>query len=136
MLEGELDVLDVFEVILELRAQPLQLAVDLGEPSFATFHHRDRFGRACAGDDVFALRIGEDVAVQNSLPGTAITRERDAGAAIVSHVAVYHGDDVHGGAETVGDIVNLAIVFRAARMPALEDRFDRSPELLLRIIRE
>ena len=40
------------------------------------------------------------------------------------------------GTETVGDVVELAIVFRAACVPTLEDGFDRSPELLLWIVGE
>ena len=136
VLERELDVLHVLEVILELRGEPLQVAVDLGEPPFGAFHLRDRLRCARPGDDVFALRVGEVVAIQHALPRAAITRERDAGAAIVSHVAVHHGHDVHGGTETVGDVVELAIVFRAACVPTLEDGFDRSPELLLWIVGE
>src|SRR2546430_5547321 len=57
-------------------------------------------------------------------------------AAIVTHVAVDHCHDVHGGAQVVGNAVDLAVVFGPARIPALEDRFNRAPELLLRVIGE
>ena len=130
MLERELDVLYVLEVILELRAQPLQLAVDLGEPSCATFHRRDRFGRTCAGDDVFALRIGEDVAVRR------VARERDARGAVVAHISEDHRLHVDRGSPVVGNAVEFAIGDGALVVPREEHGADRSPELLLRIIRE
>ena len=134
VLERELHILHVLEVRFEFRRQALELAVDLGE--LAAFHLFDRLRRACAGDDIFALRVGEHVAIQHILAGAAVARERHTRAAVVPHVPVDHGDDVDRRPQAVGNAVHLAIVFGAAGVPALEDRLDRAPQLLLRIVGE
>src|SRR5207253_9616223 len=80
-LEGELDVLDVPEVALELCCDPLELAVHLGE--LATLERGDRLGGSGARDDVLTLRVGEHVAVEHRLARAAVAREGDAGPGIV-----------------------------------------------------
>ena len=134
VLERELHVLHVFEVLLEFGRQAVELAVDLGE--FAALHSLDRLGRTCAGDHVLALRVGQHVAVQHMLAGAAVARECHARAAVVAHVAIDHGDDVHGGSQAVRNAVDLAVVLGTFGVPALEDRFNRAPQLFLRIVRE
>ncbi len=134
MLERELHVLHVLEVLLQFGRQAVELAVDLGE--FAALHLLDRLGRARTGHHVFALCIGQQVAVQHVLAGAAVARECHARAAVVAHIAVDHGDDVHGGSQTVRNAVHLAVVLGTLGVPALEDRFNGTPELLLRIVGE
>src|SRR2546426_1039065 len=46
--------------------------------------------RANAGDDVLALRVAEEVAVEDTLAGRRVARERDAGRAVVAEVAEDH----------------------------------------------
>ena len=70
------------------------------------------------------------------LAGAAVARERHTRTAVVTHVAVHHRDDVDRRSQTVGDAVHLAVILRTPRVPALEHRFDRAPQLLLRIIGE
>jgi len=125
VLERELDVLDVLEVLLELGRQAIKLAVDLGE--LAALHPGNRFRRTCPRDDVLTLRIGEHVTVEDVLSSPAVARERNAGAAVVAHVAVDHGHDVDRSTETIRNAVHLAIVVRTTRVPALEDGFDGAP---------
>ena len=124
-LERELDVLHVPEVLLQPRGDARELFEDLGEPP--AIHLRDRLWRARAGDDVLALGVHEEIAVQDVLPAAAISCEGDAGAAVVAHVAVHHRHHVHRGAERVGNAVDLAVIHGAARVPAAEHGFDGAP---------
>jgi len=78
--------------------------------------------------------VRQDVAVQHLLAGATVARERDAGPGVVAHVAVDHGDHVHRRAEVVRDAVDLAVVGRPARVPALEHRLDRAPQLRRRVL--
>src|SRR3989475_7120319 len=119
VLEGELDVLHVPEVPLELLRDALELAVYFGE--LATLERGDRLGGSGARDDVLTLRVGEHVAVEHRLARAAVAREGDAGPGIVPHVAVDHRDHVHRGTQIVGDAVHPAGIHRpAAGAPPLK----------------
>ena len=63
--------------------------------------------RADAGDDVLALRVHEELAVELLLAGRWIARERDAGAGIVAEVAEHHRHDVDRRAEVSGMLFTL-----------------------------
>ncbi len=134
MLEREFDVLHILEVLLEFGRQAVELTINLGE--FAALHFLNGLWRPRAGHDVLALRVRQYVAVQHVLAGAAVSRERHARTAVVAHVAVDHRDDVHGGPQTVGNPVDLAVILGATRVPTLEDRLDRTPQLLVRIVGE
>ena len=90
--------------------------------------------RANAGDDVLALRVAEEVAVEDTLAGRRVARERDAGRAVVAEVAEDHGLHVHRGAPLFRDVVELAVGDRARVVPRAEHGADRAPELLLRVV--
>ena len=66
LLDRELDVAHVAVVVLEQVHHVDQLLVALGE---VVAHRRERLGDADARDDVFALRVGEEVAVGRVLAG-------------------------------------------------------------------
>src|SRR5207245_11551973 len=117
---------------LELGRDPLQLAVPLCQP--AALELRDRLGRPGTRYDVLPLGVGEKVSIQDRVAGAAVAREGDAGPRVVAHVAVHHRDDVHRGAQVVGDAVDLAVVRGAARVPAAEDRLERAPQLAVRAL--
>ena len=89
-----------------------------------------------ARDDILTLRIGEPLAVETLLTAARIAREGHARRAVVAAVAEHHRLDVDGRAEIVRNLVHPAIRHRARVLPALEDGFDRAPELRLRILRE
>src|SRR6185503_9547639 len=76
VLNRELEVLDVLVVFLEPRRDLTQLLVGLG-------HHllelANRLRRADAGDDVLALRVDQELAVELFLSGRGIAREADPG---------------------------------------------------------
>ncbi len=106
VLDGELDVAQVFVVRLELAHDAEQLVVgglvdrlEVGE----------RHGVADAGDDVFALRVLEVVAVDALVARAWVAGEADAGARVGADVAEHHRDDVDRGAE-VGRNALLATV--------------------------
>ena len=105
LLDRELDVLHLAVVLLEPLDRRDELVVGLGQQ---LAHARDRLGRADAGDDVLALRVLQELAVQHALAGRRVAREADAGARALAAVAEHHLADVGGGAEVVGDVVARA----------------------------
>ena len=132
VLEGELDVLHVPEMALELGGDAFQLAIHLGQR--ATLHLGDRLRGSGPGHDVFPLRIGEKIPVERGFAGAAVAREGHSSARVVAHVAVHHRHHVHRGAQVVRNPVDPPVVRGAAGPPALEDRLDRAPELRHRIL--
>ena len=58
----------------------------------------DVLRRADAGDDVLALRIDQELAVERLLAGRGIAGEGDAGGRGLAHIAEHHGLHVDGGA--------------------------------------
>jgi hypothetical protein len=143
-LDGELQILHVAEVRLEPGADPgqllervrhLRLERVVGAADHPRFLH-DRHGRADAGDDVLALRVGEPLAVEALLAGRRIAREGDAGGAGVAQVAEHHRLHVARGAPAVGDVVHAAVHVGAVVVPGGEDRLDRAPQLLPGVARK
>ena len=99
-------------------------------------HRVERLGGADAGNDVFTLGVGEEVAVAERLAGRGIAGERHTGTGVVALVAEHHGLHVDRRAEVVGDLLHLAVHARPLTVPALEHRFDGVAQLLLRVLRE
>ena len=133
LFDGELDVAHVAEVVLQRAHHLEQLGVALRE---VVRHGVERFGDTDTGDDVLALGVGEEVPVRAVLAGRGVAGERDAGAGVVALVAEDHRLDVDGGAEVVGDALELAVVAGAPSVPRTEHRLDRVPQLLVGILRE
>ena len=130
VLDGELDVLHVAVVLLEPSHRLDQLVVGLRQH---VAHRLDRLRRADPGDDVLALRVREELAVEAGLAGRRVARERDAGARAVALVAEDHLHDVDRGAEVVGDVVRPPVDLRARRVPRLEHGAHGAQELLARV---
>jgi len=65
----------------------------------------DGNGGTDAGNDVFALGVHEELAVEFLFAVGGIAGEADAGAAGLVEIAVDHGLDVDGGSEPVVDMV-------------------------------
>ena len=68
-LDRELDVLHVTVVSLEQRDDAHELVERLGQHGL---HPRDRLGRADAGDDILALGVAQELAVEHGLAGRGI----------------------------------------------------------------
>ena len=133
VLHRELGVLHVLVVALERLQDVHQLLVGVGQP---LLHLGDVARRARAGDDVLALGVGQEVAARLGRAGHLVAAERDAGARRVALVAEDHLLDVDRGAPLVGDAVDAPVLLGAVAGPGVEDRADREPQLLLRVLRE
>ena len=96
----------------------------------------DGFGRAHAGDDVFALGVDEEFTVEFLDAIGGIAGERHAGAGGFAGVAIHHGLHVDGGAPLGGDVVFAAINDGPVVHPGTEHGAGGAPELLPRILRE
>ena len=141
-LDGELDVLHVLVVRFQLAPDLLQLLVALGHQLFEGdvialgLRLRNRPRRANAGHHILALRVLQILSVEVVFTGRRIAREGHAGRAIITEIAVDHALDVDAGAQPLGDAVLFPIGQGTLVVPAAEDRGDRAPELLLRVLRE
>ena len=105
-LDGEFHVLHVAIVALEQFGRAAELGEDLRQ---RRLHRRlvgprldpgglgDVLRRADAGDDVLALGIDQELAVEFMRPGRGVAGEGDAGRRRLAHIAEHHGLDVDGG---------------------------------------
>ena len=141
-LDRELQILHVAIVGFELLVGALKLGEHLRHrllKRLARFFHLfargfgQRLRRANAGDDIFALRVDQELAVERLGARARIARERNAGRARLAHIAKHHRLHIDGGAPAFGDVVVLAIEDRAIVHPACEHGAHRTPKLILRI---
>ena len=130
MLHGELHVLHIAVVILQDVADLDKLVIGLGE---LLGHLGDGHGGTHAGHHVLALGVGQELAHQLLGAGGGVTGERNAGAAVVAHVAEGHGLDVDGSAPGIGDIIVAAVHVGAGVVPGAEHGLDGAHQLLLGI---
>ena len=133
VLNGELHVLHIVIVVLQRGADLHELVERFGE---LLFHLGDGHRGTDAGDDVFALRVGEELTHELLLAGGGVTREGDAGAGVVVQVAEHHRHDVDGSAPGVRDVVVAAVNVRARVVPGAEHGLDGFVQLGLRVGRE
>ena len=145
LLDRELEVLHVAVVLFQQRVDARQLLERLRHRRF----HRGLVGagllprsfgdllrRADAGDDVLALRVDQEFAVELLLAGRRVAREGDAGRRRLAHVAEHHRLHVDGGAPAFRNVVQRAVGDRARIHPRAEHRADRAPQLGVRILRK
>ena len=133
LLDRELDVLHVAVVGLEPVERRRQLRVGLRQ---LVAHRRDRLRRPGARDDVLALRVDEELPVQDRLAGRRIAGEAHARAGALALVAEHHLHDVHRGADVVGNLVGAPVDLRAGRVPRVEHGPVGAAQLLARILGE
>ena len=100
------------------------------------FQLTDFLRRANAGDDVFALRVHQIFAEKFVFAGRGAAAEAHARAGIVAHIAEHHRHNGDGRSLQSFDIIELAVLDRARIHPRTENRVDRVPHLLFRILRE
>ncbi|KTT89630.1 hypothetical protein NS44R_14985, partial [Mammaliicoccus sciuri] len=80
-------------------------------------YKRQVLRRADAGDDVLALGVDQELAVELALAGRRVARERNAGRRGLAHVAEHHRLHVDRGAPRLRNVVQLAIGHRAGVHP-------------------
>ena len=104
--DGELHVLHIAVVLLQLYANLFQLVVRLRHDllQFGEMHRR-----ADAGHHVFALRIDQEVAIEDLFARARVAREAHARSGIVARIAEHHLLHVDAGAEQSGDLLYAAI---------------------------
>ncbi len=133
VLHGELHVLHIPVMVLQGLADILELLKSLGE----LVRHLGNLHRgADACHHVLALCVGQELAEQALLAGSRIAGERNAGAAVIAHVAEGHGLHVYGSAPGIRDVVVAAVYIGAGVVPGTEHGLDGAHELLFRIVRE
>ena len=133
--DRELEVLHLAVMCFQAIAQGEQLLV---HDRHLVFQGIDRFRCTDAGDDILALRVDQVFAEQAGGTGIGVAGEADAGGAVVTEVAEYHGNDVDGGAVGhVGRDMKFApVVHRPLAEPGVEHRLDRQLELLHGVFRK
>ena len=133
LLDRELDVLQIAVVRLE----PVERLDELLEGlRHVLAHALDRLRRADSRDDVLALRVREELAIESPLAGRGVAGEAHARAGGVASVSEDHLDDVDGGAEVVRDVVRAPIHPRARSVPGVEDGAIGAAQLVVGIVRK
>lgn len=89
-----------------------------------------------AGNHVLALCIDQELAIKGVFACGRVPGKGDAGRGALAHVAEHHGLNVDGSSPGRRQIVQAAIRHGTRHHPGTEDRANRAPELLLRILRE
>src|SRR5947207_3016627 len=98
---------------------------------------RSRRGRrADPGHRVLPLRVREELPIELLFAGRRVAGECHSGRGALAPIAEHHRLNVHRGAPLLRDPVEPAVLLRAGVVPRPEDRADRAPELLARIVRE
>ena len=133
VLDRELDVLHVAVVLLEPAERREELLVGLRHD---LRHRLHRLRRTDPGDDVFTLGVREELAVELLRAGRRVAGEDHPGPGAVALVAEDHLDDVHRGADVVGDLVRVPVHLRPRRVPRVEDGAHRTHQLLGGLLRE
>ena len=88
-------------------------------------------GEANAGNDIFPLRINQEIAFDFRLAGGGVARHGHAGGGVVSHVAEDHRLDVDRRAQVVGNAGSITIINRSFAIPGLKHRLRRQAKLLI-----
>ena len=133
ILDGKLEVLHVFEVLLQSVPDMFEFLVRGGLFGGELL---DGLRRAHAGHHVLALRVHQEFAIENFFASRRIAREGDAGAGLLAGVAEDHPLHVHGGAPLGGDVVFAAIDNGPVVHPGAEHGADGAVELVPGIVRE
>ena len=86
-----------------------------------------RIGCADSRDHIFALSVGQPLAVKFVLAGSRIAGKGHTGGRIITHVAEYHRLHIDRRAPFIGYSFNPPIRYRAFSIPAFENSSNRSP---------
>ena len=132
-LDGELDVLDIAVVALQLLTDLYKLIVDLRH---LLLELGDPLGLPDPGHHILSLGVEEVVPFDPLLPGGDIPGGDHPGPGVLAHVPEDHHLDIDRRPEVMGYPRGLAVVHRPLPGPGLEDGLDGQIELLFGILRE
>ena len=96
----------------------------------------DVLRRADAGDDILALRVHQELAIEHLFAGRRVAGEGDAGGRGLAHIAEHHGLDVDRRAPALGNVVQAPVGDGAVVHPARKHSTDGAPQLLVRVLRK
>ena len=130
LFDGELHILHISVMVFESFANFEELVVNFGQ-YFCHLGDGHRSTNAC--NDVFALSVHKEFAHKSGFAGSRVTGERNAGTAIVAHVAECHHLNVYSGTPAVRNVVVHSVNVCTGVVPASEYGFDSFKELFLRI---
>ena len=139
LFDRELQVLHVAEALLDEIPNPDELRVRRRHRLLERLPGAvrcQRVRRADPGHDVFPLRVREELPVELLFAGRRVAGECHSGRGALAPIAEHHRLNVHRSAPLLRDPVEPAVLLRAGVVPRPEDRADRAPELLARIVRE
>ena len=110
-------------MILERQEHALELLA-CGLEARSVLEVGDGLGVADTGDDVLALGVHQEVAVELLGAIGRVARKGDAGRGGLALVTKSHGLNVDGGTELVGDTMLLAVDAGTLVHPAAKDSLD------------
>ena len=135
---GEFHILHIFVVSFQVIADVDQFLIQV-RPFFfqrstvAFGSHRLR--RTNTGNNVFTLSIYQIFAVVNVFAGSRVTREANAGSAVVAGITEDHGLNVNGCTPVARNVVQFAVSNGAVNHPGAEYGADAGPQLIPGILR-
>ena len=133
VLNGELHVLHVAVMVLQLVADVYKLVIDLRHDVLQLI---DGLGGTDTGHHVFALGVHQELTKELLLAGGGVAGKGNAGTGGVAHVAEDHLLDVDSGAPGGGNVVHAAVVDGAGVVPGTEHGLDGAHKLLLGVLGE
>ena len=133
VLDRELHILHILVVILQLVRNRKELLIALGK---ILSELRNRLRRADACHNVLALCIDQILTEDALCAGCGVSRESNAGAGGIAHVAEYHRLNVDSGSQLIGNVIHAAVGIRSRVVPGAEHCLDCFHQLHAGILRE
>ncbi len=130
---SKLHILHISVVILQSGANLFKLSKCLWE---FLLHLSDRHRCTNTGNHILTLGILQELTHKFLLAGSWITGKGNTCTTVVTHITECHGLYVYSSTPGVRDIIVTTVYIRTRVVPGTEYGFDRTHQLLFRIIRE
>ena len=114
LFDGELDILHFAVMLFQLAGDRMELLVDFGVFGFEL---GDGHGGTDTGDHVFTLRVHQEVTEEFVLASGWVTGKGYTCTGAITHVTEYHGLNVDGSTEIMGNAGGIAIIKGALAIP-------------------
>ncbi len=145
MLNGELDVLHIRVMGIQLTSDVVKLLVDFWHGFLKGWQVPvcellgdiiDSKRGADTGHHIFSLGVDQPFSVEVIVAGSRVAGEGDSRCAIIAHIAKDHGLDIHSRSPVIREPFNPAVGHGTLAKPRQKDRIDGPPKLFHGIIRE